>query len=99
MRQTDIFEYLGTTIDDAIKELEAIAEAEKAEQEAQECQNDLCNDTDESPETINMPKLQAIDLSIQDVILNTLQGSDTITNDTADTLIKLGQLRHLIKGL
>jgi len=41
-----------------------------------------------------MPKPNAVIYSIDDVVLNTLQGEAPITNDVADVLTKLTEIRH-----
>ncbi len=88
MRQTNLFEFLGD-ISQAIEQ-----ELHKTLEEANRSQTDR-HEPDE-PKTTNMPKKQAIILSIEDVLLNTLQDKQDITKDKVETMLGLARLRQMM---
>ena len=93
MKQTNIFDFLGDHLESLKQEVHAELEREHQEAKAAAAKAEYQFET---PETVNIPKVQAIKLSIEDIILNTLQGKEDITADTTQVMLQLAELRTKI---
>lgn len=85
------FEYISDANNDVyqILTIEPIEESNEPD-EGEPCIDDECPDY-----CVNCHNLSLID----GVINNTLRGTEPITPQQADTLMKLGQLKHLLGGM
>ena len=83
-----------------ILEMAIAAQKTKLEPEEPKTVQDLLNEIEQeerdvydNKDDVSMSKLEAIDLSIQDIILNTLRRPGTISLESANTLRSLADLR------